>query len=443
MTHARFLEWTGIVALSVLIAASGQAQTRGGGGPAGGNTGGSTGSSGTPANVPSVPTVPSNTPSNTPSTLPGRTQQPGQQYPEMMSRPMYVSGKVVTDSGTPPPDFATMELVCGSQVRPQGYTDSKGRFSFELGRSQGVFMDASTSGAPGMGPGMSDTGMGTTSRGDTATMGRTGGYGSMMGGGVNERMLMGCEIRAALPGYRSDVVNLAGRRVMDNPDVGTIILHRLANVEGTIISANSLAAPKDARKEYDKARDSIRKDKWEDAAKHLHKALAAYPEYADAWFELGQYYQKQNNRAEARNAYTKAVGIDGKFIKPYLPLAFLASSEQKWADVAEYSGKAIKLDPISSPQAFFFNAVAEYNLHHLDLAEKSVRRGIEIDTKHRIPKMNHLLGVILADKQDYPGAAAQLKNYLEFAPKANDADQVRQQLAEVEKFASSAVPATK
>lgn len=432
MMYARMIGWAGAVALS-LVVAWGQTQAGGNREPTGGGTGGSssTGGGGTSASP--------SRPSNIPSTTPGATVPPGQQFPEMMNRPIFVSGKVVTDSGTPPPDAVTMELVCGSNVRPQGYTDSKGRFSFELGRNPTMFMDASTSGTMGPGEGMPGMGPSTTARGQTGAMGGMGRAGAMTGA-VNERMLMGCELRASLPGYRSDTISLAGRRVMDNPDVGTVILHRLANVEGTIVSANSLAAPKDARKAFDKAREAIRKNKWDDAAKHLHKALDAYPEYADAWYELGLCYQRQNNIAEARNSFQKAIGIDAKFIKPYLPMALLASSEMKWADVAQYSGQAIKLDPVSYPQAFFFNAVAEYNLHHLDAAEKSVRRGIEIDAKHHIPKMNHLLGVILAGKQDYPGAAVQLKNYLEFAPKANDADQVRKQLADIEKMATAAAP---
>lgn len=47
-------------------------------------------------------------------------------------------------------------------------------------------------------------------------------------------------------------IHLGTRRALDNPDVGTIILHRPANVEGLTISASAVAA-KDARKSYDKA----------------------------------------------------------------------------------------------------------------------------------------------------------------------------------------------
>ena len=92
-------------------------------------------------------------------------------------------------------------------------------------------------------------------RRNTAAMGREPLSGGQRG---NAPGMAGCELRASLAGFRSDVVNLSGRRMFDNPDVGTIILHRQANVEGTTISRTTLEAPKDARKAYDKAREALR-----------------------------------------------------------------------------------------------------------------------------------------------------------------------------------------
>src|SRR5260370_42252448 len=95
--------------------------------------------------------------------------------------------------------------------------------------------------------------------------------------------LTGCELRASLAGFKSDVVNLGNRRMFDNPDVGTIVLRRRANVEGTTVSMTTLQAPKDARKAYDKARDALRKGKTADALSEFEKAVAAYPHFAAAW----------------------------------------------------------------------------------------------------------------------------------------------------------------
>src|SRR5205814_1216247 len=109
-------------------------------------------------------------------------------------------------------------------------TDSKGHFSIQLGQNREMFADASET--------PSRSGMNMSS--------------NPMGGGIRESQLMTCDLRASLPGFRSDLISLAARRYMDNPDVGTIVLHRLANVEGLTISATSALAPKDARKAYEK-----------------------------------------------------------------------------------------------------------------------------------------------------------------------------------------------
>src|SRR5947209_6477475 len=207
----------------LVIPGFGQQQGGAGGGtPApttpGASTGGATTTPG--RNTPQMPTTDPNANRN--------------QFPEMQ-RPIFLSGRVMLDSGGPPPDSVTIERVCNGNPRAEAYTDSKGHFSFQLGQNLGMMQDASMSSSAGNGfPGM----------GGTSSNSRNQGFGQ--NGGFSERDLMGCDIRASLAGYRSDVVSLSGRRMFDNPDVGTIILHRLGNVEGTTISAISLRAPKDS-----------------------------------------------------------------------------------------------------------------------------------------------------------------------------------------------------
>jgi tetratricopeptide (TPR) repeat protein len=230
-------------------------------------------------------------------------------------------------------------------------------------------------------------------------------------------------------------VNLAGRRSLDNPDVGTIVLRRMGNVEGSTISATSLQAPKDAKKAYEKGRNELKKKKFDNAEKELQKAVTAYPKYAVAWFELGLAQELQNRSDDARKSYGEALGADPKFIKPYIQLAGISARENKWQEVADTSDRAIKLDPYDFPVAYFYNSIANYNLGKLDVAEKSAREAQKLDTQHRFPRVNHLLGVILADRRDYTGAAASLRDYLKLVPNAQDADRVRSQLEEFEKLA--------
>jgi hypothetical protein len=48
-----------------------------------------------------------------------------------------------------------------------------------------------------------------------------------------------------------------------------------------------------------------------------------------------------------------------------------------------------------------------------------------------------LLGVILAEKQNYAAAAAEMRDYLKFAPQASDAAEVRTQIGQLEESAKA------
>jgi tetratricopeptide (TPR) repeat protein len=331
-------------------------------------------------------------------------------------------GKVVMEDGTAPPDSVTIQLVCRANPRSVGFTDSRGGFSIDLSNrmNDASLADASEPNGGGFG-------------------GPFGGSaGNRMGppgasNGLNSRDLMGCDLRASLAGFRSDELNLGTRHSLDNPDVGTIIFHRIANVEGLTISATSALAPKDAKKAFEKGRDAARKQKWDEAEKDFQKAVDIYPKYAAAWYQLGLVQQQKKNDDAARKSYAQALAADSKFVSPYQELAMMAAQEQKWQEVIDNTDRLLRLNPVDFPQAWLFNSLGNYYLKNMDVAEKSAREGISHDAGHHYATMNHVLGVILAQKQDYAGAAEQLRDYIHFAPHATDIDQVKKQLAEVEK----------
>jgi tetratricopeptide (TPR) repeat protein len=371
--------------------------------------------------------IPTNPNPNSP-TQPGVGTQPRNTQgnfptPDMVQRPLVLMGKVVMDDGTAPSDSVTIQLVCNGTPRSVGFTDSKGGFSVDLSNrmNNAALMDASqpVNGGGFGGPfGGSDTG-------------RMGSQGSS--GGLGERDLMSCDLQASLAGFRSEHINLGTRRSLDNPDVGSILVHRIAGVEGLTISATSAFAPKDAKKAFDKARDAAKKQKWDEAEKDFQKAVDIYPKYATAWYQLGLIQQEKKNEDAARKSYAQALAADSKFVSPYQELAAMAAREQKWQEVIDNTDHLLRLNPVDFPQAWLFNSLGNYYLKNLDAAEKSAREGISHDSAHHYATMNHVLGAILAQKKDYAGAAEQLRDYIHFAPNATDIDQVRQQLSEVEK----------
>jgi hypothetical protein len=338
---------------------------------------------------------------------------------------IYLIGTVMLDDGTPPSEPVTIERVCNGSPRAQAYTDRKGRFSFQIGQTSTVVQDASEDGSnlPG------------TSRPVTSIASGAGPQPQLPG--EPDTQLANCDLRAVLSGFRSDSVSLGARRLMDDPNVGTIMLHRLANVEGSAISVTSLQAPKEARQAYDRALQDLRKNKLPEAAKELHKAVDIYPKYAAAWYELGRIQAQKGDIEQARTSFAHAVAADAKFISPYAQLAELEAKAENWAELADITTKLLKLDAVDYPMAYFYNATANLNLGAIDAAERSARAGEKLDAPHRFPKLEQVLAMILARKKDYTGAAAHLRRYLLLAPDAQDAAPMKKELAELERLSGA------
>jgi Tfp pilus assembly protein PilF len=338
------------------------------------------------------------------------------------NRPIFLSGKVMFDDGAPTNSDIRIERVCGATQRLETHTDSKGRFSFQLGGNMTLDTDAADSGI-GSGFGHQQNG-----RNSPFSQGNRGGLDG----------LFGCEIRASYPGYRSDTIPLANRHALDDPELGTIILHRLANVKGSTISLTTAAAPKAARKNYEKGMQLAEKGKFEEAEKHLLEATNVYPKFAAAWFTLGQVQQRENKPGEARKAYEAAIEADKKFVSPYDQLALLAAQGGSWEDAAKYSQQAIELNPVEFPSAFWYNAIANYNLKKAGEAEKSAKALLKVDTRHRYPQVESMLAQFAVNRGEYAEAATHLRAYLALVPNAKDADTLKAQLQKIDEATAAA-----
>jgi Flp pilus assembly protein TadD len=236
-----------------------------------------------------------------------------------------------------------------------------------------------------------------------------------------------CPVRIRLAGYRTAEVTLHQGAV--------IVLKRLGDNEGTTISVTVLNAPKDARKAYENGVADMGRKKWDAAQKEFERAVAAYPQYAPAWSDLGETLVQESKPQEARAAWDHALAADPKYLRPYIQLARLALSEGRTEDAVSITTRALALNPVEFPGLYYYDAVADFRLKRLDDAERSARRAVELDTNHEIPVAESLLGSVLALKGDRAGAIEHYRKYLQLSPKATDADQVRQRIAGLESAA--------
>ena len=326
-------------------------------------------------------------------------------------RSIFLFGSVLFDDGTKPNTDIRIERVCNGSPRLEAHTDSKGRFSLQLGQDMAVDPDASEE--------------------QTSRMGDSRGPRTATSTGANA--LWNCDLRASYPGYRSDVVSLAMRKSLDNPDVGTIVLHRLANIQGSTISITTALAPRHAQNEYEKGLQLEQKGRLDEAEKHLLEATESYPKYAVAWYELGQVQMSEGKGENARKSYQAAISADGKYVSPYDAMALLSAKEGKWEDAASFSKQVIQLNPVEFPSSYYYNALANYNLKKVEEAEKSAREVLKLDTGHRYPQVESLLAEMLVQQGRYADAATHLRAYLTLVPNAKNADYLKQQLEKLER----------
>jgi tetratricopeptide (TPR) repeat protein len=337
-----------------------------------------------------------------------------------------LSGKVVMQDGSPVPQNLTIQRVCSGIAKTVAYTDAKGHFSFRWGDGSTVIADAADAGS----------GFSTNSSADGFGSSQSAGGGNPLASDPFGNRMMNCDVRANVAGYSSNNISLFNRRAAEGSDIGTIILHRIAGVEGSSISRTSMLAPKDAKKAFEHGLQSLLKNKPADAIKEFQQATELYPDYAEAWLNLGKLHSQMKSVMPARAAFEKAIAADSKLVSPYLELGMLYASQSNWKQSGDYLDQALKLDPVDFPQAWYASAVAYYNLQNYEPAEKSAREAVKLDPKHANPRAAYLLGLILAERKDYAGAATELTMYIQLAPDAPDIKQVKEQLAQIEKLAA-------
>ncbi len=384
---------------------------------------------GTPMNT--APTA------NAPITTPGTNTAPPNSGSDISRQVYFISGRVAFDDGTSPNVNINIERVCGMSTHIEAHTDSKGRFSFQIGDNRGIIQDASVSNDDDRTPrGMAPAGSTTSSTGPNSPLSNT--TAEQSGAVVNERSLISCELRASYPGYRSDNLSLANRKPLDNPDIGTLILHRLGEVKGSTISLSSAMAPKPALKAYEKAMQQAGKGDFEAAETGFARAVEIYPEYASAWFELGRIRQSENHLAEATEAYLRASKADPKYASPYDRLAQISALEGKWDEAIKYSGQAIALDPVELASSWYYNALGHWGLHEFELAGKSAQETIKLDSGHRFPMAELILANACEGRADYASEMEHLRAYLALAPEGANAAKVRKRIGELEQQLASA-----
>jgi tetratricopeptide (TPR) repeat protein len=237
-----------------------------------------------------------------------------------------------------------------------------------------------------------------------------------------------CVFRASHPGYTSSTVDATNINLALHET--TVKLPRIVLI-GAVLDAYTIHVaadnmPAHTKGPFEKAMKDLDAKKFDEAIGQLKAMVMAAPKFGEGWHALGVVYDKRNQPAEARDAYTHAIEADPKVLPAYVTLARLCLRTKDWQCAASAANGEIKADTKQLYKEIYIHlAVAQYELKDVAGAEQSAREAIRLDPKHTKPRAEYVLGRILEAKGDINGAREHMSKYLELEATSSDAEQVQ------------------
>ncbi len=179
-------------------------------------------------------------------------------------------------------------------------------------------------------------------------------------------------------------------------------------------SRTDLAAPKEARKEFEAGAKALADKKIREAQNHLEKAVSIYPCYARAQAGLGLVSIAEHKSVPAEAALRKAIECDPDFIESYIELGQLLNGDQRYAESRPVLEEGIRRSP-GSWQFFYQLGVCYFGMGKLEDAEQAYLKAQSFSTD--LPAEIHVkLADIYVKEKAFDKAYAQMQAYLKAEP---------------------------
>jgi Flp pilus assembly protein TadD len=196
-----------------------------------------------------------------------------------------------------------------------------------------------------------------------------------------------------------------------------------------MISASDLRIPARARKEFDRAGESLRKQNYTKALQQLNDAVSIYPPFASAYNNLGVIYARLGDSAHGRQALETAIDLNDHFALAYVNLGRMNIASADYAGARSALEKASILDA-SDPVTLILLTYSELMLGHLQQAIASSQKAHALERPHAFA--HRLAARALEQEGQVDAAIAELKLSLAEEPAGPLADAARNELAIVQ-----------
>lgn len=243
----------------------------------------------------------------------------------------------------------------------------------------------------------------------------------------------GYYIKIAEPGY----VKVEQRVELDFFDLtGLVIFLRRSQVVSVeshtpLVSVHDFKIPRQARKEFEEGMHALhQKQKIARSTEHFQKAIALYPNYYEAYTELGLAFLDLGKLREARRAFEKAIALNPKYSRSYFALGSLLNRLKKYQEAEAVLKKGLEVDA-TGWQGYYHLGVAYLNLGEAALATKNLLRARELYPD--FPTLHLFLYNALVTQGNYRSALAELDAFVRTYPNDPRLPQVKQTAEELRK----------
>ena len=236
-------------------------------------------------------------------------------------------------------------------------------------------------------------------------------------------------VRASKSGFLDAevTVDINGRDRIADASVSMDAQGEMSGSAGAKVSARTLSLPAAATDNFQKGIEFLQEKKHPlQSLEFLQRAIAAAPDYYEAYFLEGMAYSQLNSPKEAESAFRKAIELKPDFISPYYPLAIVLFGQKRYDDEEQLLQQAMKQNADGWQWPFELARCTALRGQW----DKALAYGHMASGKPNAPSKVHLLmGDLYSNSGHIPEAISEFEQFVQADPQSPYIPKVEKALA--------------
>jgi tetratricopeptide (TPR) repeat protein len=185
----------------------------------------------------------------------------------------------------------------------------------------------------------------------------------------------------------------------------------------------ALVIPKEAARELRSAEEARMRGDQERMVHHLERAVRIYPDYADAWNNLGAHYHRAGDYQKSVHIFTKVTELNPDFYGGWMNLGSSLLATGRLREAVDANQKAWQLEP-DDARVCLQLALSYYYVRDYTRAKQHLLKVFDMDPAYPNSPQLYLAHLAMAEKS-MEEAAEYLRSFLKEHPHAPEAVNVQ------------------